>query len=792
MGRSAQAWSHRAIMAAGVTLVLGSLAHSALGDTVFLKDGTIYHGVVDKDNTLMFVSDSLKRTIFYNSKVSKIDSDSGFQLLERFSLVQPLEVHGGVMPQAAIDVASTPWDEKGRRGFSYRNQRSTKVAMQQAINEMSAHLVRYRGIDGFWVGQVATSEIPRAVILGLLAKVDQSDERERNRVARFLIEAQWYDEAKVALSKLEADFPQAREAIGDVLRSVAQSQAHDTLIAAGAARKAMQPAEALRLYRTITSADLPREILDEAGDAIRREDDQQALDGKLANRLRELADKLSEPDRATWKARVAEILLTVAEAPDVARSRLEPILRPDGADASVAAEALFARTMSSWVVGSEAAVDTLAEAASRWQARQLMRNYLVGRETVPRRDPVKAKSDPRPADDPAKIRADAIDGLNSLEQTAQISLDTLGQIIARMAPPLDELREDISRSIMTHRVADDENPTPTEYEVFLPPEYHPLRTYPAVVALHDGRGPRSAIDWLASEAAKRGYIVVAPEYVTPAKGKAYRYSPEEHAAVQLSLRDARKRYSIHSDRVFLAGQLTGADMAWDFGLAHPDLFAGVVIISGFPAKYAYKYKLQTEKIPLYIALGELAPAAREVVFDQFVKPMIEDVKDVTYVDYLRRGLESLPEEVPACFDWMAPRHRDPIPRTFEVATARESDARFSGVIVQEIARGFTTTPEAADMLGKNIRPATIKMRSSAQGNLINLTTSGINRVDVWLSPKLIDFKRTVEVRQNTRVIFKGQVKPDLAVMLEDLRVRGDRQQLYYAKVTPGAPKPRSR
>ena len=43
----------------------------------------------------------------------------------------------------------------------------------------------------------------------------------------------------------------------------------------------------------------------------------------------------------------------------------------------------------------------------------------------------------------------------------------------------------------------------------------------------------------------------------------YHYTPSEHAAAVLALRDARKRYSIDSDRVFAAGQLIGANMAWD-------------------------------------------------------------------------------------------------------------------------------------------------------------------------------------------------------------------------------------
>ncbi len=109
-----------------------------------------------------------------------------------------------------------------------------------------------------------------------------------------------------------------------------------------------------------------------------------------------------------------------------------------------------------------------------------------------------------------------------------------------------------------------ENDTPTEYAVRLPPEYHPLRSYPAIVVLHSGDGPNKALDQWEAEAARRGYILIAPEYSEPGKPAEYRYTTSEHAAVELALRDARKRYAIDSDRVFAAGQLVGGSMAWDY------------------------------------------------------------------------------------------------------------------------------------------------------------------------------------------------------------------------------------
>ena len=75
------------------------------------------------------------------------------------------------------------------------------------------------------------------------------------------------------------------------------------------------------------------------------------------------------------------------------------------------------------------------------------------------------------------------------------------------------------------------------------------------------------------------------------------------------------------------------------------------------------------------------------------------------------------------------------------------------------------------------------MTSSSASNLLKIQAKGINRLDVWVSPKLIDFKRKLEVRINNRPFFKGLAKPTLEPLLEDLRIRGDRKQIYWFKVS---------
>ncbi len=279
----------------------------------------------------------------------------------------------------------------------------------------------------------------------------------------------------------------------------------------------------------------------------------------------------------------------------------------------------------------------------------------------------------------------------------------------------------------------------------------------------------------------RGYIVIAPEYNLPGLPRDYRFTTSEHAAVEIALRDARKRFAIDSNRVYLGGVLMGGRMAWDFGLAHPDLFAGVASVSGMPEKYAYAYKDNAKLVPFYAVLGDLAPAESEVIQPFVLGLMTRTGFDVTYVEYHKRGLEDLPEEAAAIFDWMEVHKRDPYPREFQAATAREGDDRFFGVVVREFAPQRALPPDQVDTMGKNLKPATIDVKFRELANLIDVNIKGLARVDLWLGPPHLDLSKRFEIRINGKAAFKGTTKLDPTSFLEDLRLRGDRQQVYWLR-----------
>ncbi|WZO99641.1 PHB depolymerase family esterase [Isosphaeraceae bacterium EP7] len=754
-------------------LTLTGLVVAARADIVTLKNGTVLKGAVDKDNTVVSVFDGLKRVIVRDTKIAKTDPEATYANAESFRFIQPLEKHAGSMPRYAIGIKAGPWSDRARRSYQYVGPKSSKpVAMTQAIIDLGPRISKLRGVDEFWTGQIPTSTLPRDVVMGLLGNIIQKENKsERLAKGRFLIQAEWYPEAMAELASIEADFPEEKENIGVALRNIRDLEARRVRAEIDVRRSAGQPKKVAELLKGFpTGEGVSEELLQEVRDLLKQDEDQAAADRALAEQIRTLPDELIEvQDKADWKNRMIEVLRFFDEAPDAIRPRFEPLLK---ADSSLDARGKLALAVSGYVLGAEGAVSNLDDASTLWKARDIVRRYLASRP-----------EDDRPAM-AAELQALSRPGPDGA--TLPMDFTTVGRIARVLPPPLMDSKES-PKAIRTHRVRDDASESPTEYTLMLPPEYHPLRSYPLVVALHSGRGPASAIDWWQAEATRRGYIVLAPEYNLPDQSPDYRYSATEHAAVELALRDARRRYSVDSDRIYLGGQLLGGNMAFDFGLAHPDLFAGVVVVSGLPAKYVPRYTQNAQNLPLYAAYGEFAPAANEVIFGTLLKPLISKGWDVTYVEYQRRGLEEFPEEAVPAFDWMDRRRRDPYPKAFKFDSARGSDNRFFGVVIDSHHNGRTTEPDAVDPVGKNLNPARVELKIGASTNLVNLKTAGVRRLYIWLGPAEVDFSKRVELRVNDspKPVYRAVPPVSFGPMLDDLRIRGDRQQMYALKIPVG-------
>ncbi len=90
---------------------------------------------------------------------------------------------------------------------------------------------------------------------------------------------------------------------------------------------------------------------------------------------------------------------------------------------------------------------------------------------------------------------------------------------------------------------------------------------------------------------------------------------------------------------------------------------------------------------------------------------------------------------------------------------------------------------------RNVQPASLHARINRDSTSIVVEAKGVGQVTIWLGRNgkgedMIDFDKPVTVTVNLQVMLpaRRKVTPSLEVMLEDLYERGDRQQLFLAKI----------
>jgi len=293
-------------------------------------------------------------------------------------------------------------------------------------------------------------------------------------------------------------------------------------------------------------------------------------------------------------------------------------------------------------------------------------------------------------------------------------------------------------------------------------------------------------------------VVAAPQW---SLGQAYGYTADEHAVVLDLIRDLRRHYGIDSDRVFLTGYLEGATMAFDVGLSHPDLFAGVIPVNGLPRWGASSwYWRNAQHLPFYIVGGELAGKVCELnrrLFEPWIQRGFASLMTI----YRGRPTEFYQAEVGNAFDWMDRKKRGTgFPELGsrpnqgsngeEFQTARATDNRFYWVTIESLVERYLNPVMDRD---SNYVAAAVQA-SIRDGNFIAVNTRGIKSLRLWLgrvwdaqtgSRSMIDFDKPVRVQVNGRPTNGNRgytVTPSLATMLEDLYERGDRQRLFLATI----------
>ena len=494
---------------------------------------------------------------------------------------------------------------------------------------------------------------------------------------------------------------------------------------------------------------------------------------QISQQLEGMTEKISDPDHRELIGPLVEEILTDLSPNNVAR--LVPFNQLAD-DPSLSTEEKVALAASGWVLGADGATQKLPVAISLIQVREKVLQYL--------REPLVHK------------RIDILDNIRSGEGA---SIANLARLIANMKPPL-EIPQESDTGFGAYKMTakgQSENGD-FQYLIQLPPEYDPYRHYPTIIALNGAyNSPQQELEfWTGShrkdaegeiigprhgQAMRHGYITIAVHWQKPQQ-YAYEYTLREHEAVLTCMRDALRRFSIDTDRIYLTGHGMGGDAAWDFGLAHPDLWAGVLpfVAQYSPVKkYVQHYWENAKYVPFYFIAGEKDGLRMKQNADVLNKYFLKRF-DTTVIEYLGRGHEPFHDEIIKAFEWMnlAPHRRQASPEEFGCMTMRPWDNFFWWIECYDLPG----TVQPASWPIRNARPSEIYGRVLKKNNLLAKTAA--DHTIIWLNPDIVDFSQPIRITLNGRRLSDefGSGRPDPEVLLEDVRTRADRLRPFWAKI----------
>jgi len=725
-------------------------------------DPTAEQAARDAGTPILMCDDQLTRVMVSKRRVARIEQRPAELGIESIRIPQRVAEGGRRVSAVGSPVEATPFDEYGRRILGLATA-SGRADLVQGITRITP---RWTSVEGLTTEQpivldmrIATSSIPREVLRKVIDQhLDRRDSDQRLRVVRLLLQAERYEDAKSELDDVLADFPDlaALEEERKGLARLAAGRLLDEVLQRG---RVGQDRLAIRLLDDFPTNDAGGELLERVREARDSYRDRRARARNIVEQLgRRLEAIEDEGDRTEAAAVIAELTRELSFATLDRLSTFERL----GTDPEMPPDRALAIATSGWVQGAAAATDNLKLALSAVRVRGLMAEYLRSAEP----------------DERAAAR-------DRMAEEEAFSAETVAAVARQMRPPC-EPSPPIAAGLHEIVVPGRAGRPPVRCLVQLPPEYDPLGRYPAIVTLHAAWStPLNQIEWWAGGvgadgqrrgmAARHGAILIAPAWAAEQQST-YEYSAPEHAAVLDSLREALKRFAIDTDRVFLSGHSLGGDAAWDIALAHPDLWAGLIAISPTAGKYVDHYWPNARSLPIYIVGGELDGGSLKrnaMDLDRYFSKGF----DATYVEYRGRGHEHFSDEILRIFAWMSLKKRSFFPRSIDAVSMRPWDCFFWWLEMAGPPPKTVVLPAQWPPTG---RPLAIEGKTTPGNSVV--VHCGADRVRIWLSPELVDFSRPITVTLDGRRLARDGVEPDVDLLLEDLRLRADRQHPFWAMV----------
>ncbi|MBD3673807.1 MAG: hypothetical protein HUJ26_09815 [Planctomycetaceae bacterium] len=710
------------------------------------------------------VDDGMRRYFIPKPPPAKINAAADLSRYEKFKIEQkPLRTN---LQLNNIGQYKTviPLNEFGRKTVEVTTPNGPKNIIL-GMTEINPFHVTWESINLVqWKFAETTTSIPDHIIRTIInSAIDPNDSSDRMSIARFYLQTRQYHLALGELLRIRQEFPEIAEQVEKMLETLQTVWANQLLGDLEVRQQSGQHQLASKMTEEFLKL-IPNPA-PEVGQRIREIQsielrlNRQINDARLM--LGELQAQIEDDDLRQQVQSVRMLIDVVLDAEGV--SRLEPFLNLAGDD-SLSAEEKLALAFSGWILGPANANTDLKNTLRQWDARHLILEFL--RNTDPTRT------------------ASLID---SIERAEGIGPSTLVPILEHLPGivPTEGLQTNYlsPQTLELETFSGTEKSSPVKYRAILPLEYSPHHAYPLIIHMRPATIPlEKSIRWWGDQAPRRGYIVVSPEYLGE-EDREYDYSPNSLETMERCVRDAMRRFRIDSNRIFLAGHGSGAEAAFDYGMAQPGLFAGIIAISG-KCQHHCKYTRNNDpNLALYVISGEKDRNLLTINAEVLERMMISK-KDIIYTEYIGRGVDDYYEEIHQLFDWMEKHRLQRGISEIDVKLLRPQLKRFYWYEVHEFPEVlYTNDPitNPKELTDWNL-VATLATGQNSELQTLYFRGRRPDKVTIWLTPSTFDFDKRLTVKDSRGRITKQLIDEDVRAMLEDFSRRADREEIARAKI----------
>jgi len=739
--------------------------------TIRYKNGLLLSGMCSKETTLypdlpdakleLRMIDQQARQVFASNRQAELPVIDKTQWpVLTFKIPQKSTAHDA-LPPGIVQIG--PFDKDGiaEGSVALSNGKEEKIRVGIiSINEMFAEV---RSLTHRWNYSISFDAIPGDKLVSILEHDPDYETKPYRRLEmiRMLVKGKRPLEAGTILQAMQRDFPEFAAQTVQFQQSIREELARQFTSIFEQRSAVGQHQLAANGARIHPKNDLTPETLVRVDQLMKRYEDIDRRIASLRLALPKLAANVEDAELRTQAQQAVRNVIAQLDADTIDRFAAYE-LTADAADVPDANK--LAMALSGWLMGAEFSTQTLTEATSLFEARLLMIDFLATDETE------------------SEARRSLVDRLIKLEG---MNVNRAAAMVRHLSSPLPiQVTLEKEGGIGLFEIPASENSAGAVG--FVPPEYHESRQYPLVIAFPgEFSTPENYLKWWQSQAEQNGVIVVVPQ-LSPEGSINYGASAAEHTRFLNFLRKLKLGLRIDDDRIFVAGHGIGGEVAMDMATSHPDLFAGVVSICGLGRKHLQWTVYNAVDLPWYVVVGDAQGGWYEraaILFNKLLKRADDTGKfcDAMIVKYPNRGPESYLEEADDIFRWMDVHRRERFPEKIFADILRSTDLSWSWVQLNSIPSQFTKLDAPSNASDDGFRPAQLSAHRTKTGFAV--TRCPGTSCSVLISPDMPAFDI-----QKPCLVTNGSKRetvnydPSIRVMLEQVRLNGDRSRLWFMKI----------